>query len=43
VVLDFDLRAYFDNVRHDRLLANVAQRIDDADVMHLLKVRCGAD
>src|ERR1700738_4388878 len=37
-VLDFDLRAYFDNVRHDRLLAKVAQRIDDADVMHLLKV-----
>src|ERR1700740_879792 len=37
-VLDFDLRAYFDNVRHDRLLAKVAQRIVDADVMHLLKV-----
>ena len=37
-VLDFDLRAYFDNVRHDRLLAKVAQRIDDADVMRLLKV-----
>src|ERR1700758_1395205 len=37
-VLDLDLRAYFDNVRHDRLLAKVAQRIDDADVMHLLKV-----
>ena len=37
-VLDFDLRAYFDNVRHDRLLAKVARRIDDADVMHLLKV-----
>jgi len=37
-VLDFDLRAYFDNVRHDRLLEKVAQRIDDADVMHLLKV-----
>src|SRR5450432_466530 len=37
-VLDVDLRAYFDNVRHDRLLAKVAQRIDDADVMHLLKV-----
>ncbi|MGY4183221.1 hypothetical protein ACVIHH_008512 [Bradyrhizobium sp. USDA 4518] len=36
-VLDFDLRAYFDNVRHDRLLAKVAQRINDADVMHLLK------
>jgi hypothetical protein len=28
----------FDNVRHDRLLAKVAQRIDDADIMHLLKV-----
>jgi len=37
-VLDVDLRAYFDNVRHDRLLAKVAQRIYDADVMHLLKV-----
>src|SRR6201996_1042363 len=37
-VLDFDLRAYFDNVRHDRLLEKVAQRIDAADLMHLLKV-----
>ena len=37
-VLDFDLRAYFDNVRHDRLLAKVAQRVNDADIMHLLKV-----
>jgi RNA-directed DNA polymerase len=37
-VLDFDLRAYFDSVRHDRLLEKVAQRVDDADVMHLLKV-----
>src|SRR5258708_8832009 len=37
-VLDFDLRAYFDNVRHDRLLAKVAPRIDDPDVMHPLKV-----
>ena len=37
-VLDVDLRAYFDNVRHDRLLAKVAQRIDDGDIMHLLKV-----
>jgi len=36
-VLDFDLRAYFDNVRHDRLLEKVAQRVDDADIMHLLK------
>ena len=37
-VLDFDLRSYFDNVRHDRLLEKVAKRIDDADIMHLLKV-----
>ena len=37
-VLDFDLRAYFDNIRHDRLLEKVAQRVNDADVMHLLKV-----
>jgi hypothetical protein len=37
-VLDFDLRAYFDNVRHDRLLEKVAQRINDADIMHLLKL-----
>jgi RNA-directed DNA polymerase len=37
-VLDLDLRAYFDNVRHHLLLAKVAKRIDDADVMHLLKV-----
>jgi len=26
-VLDFDLRAYFDNVRHDRLLEKVAERV----------------
>src|SRR5499427_2587536 len=37
-VLDFDLRAYFDNDRHDRLLQKVAQRVDDADVLHLLKI-----
>ena len=28
-VIDFDLRSYFDNIRHDRLLAKVAQRVDD--------------
>lgn len=37
-VIDLDLSAYFDNVRHDRLLAKVARRIEDGDVMHLLKV-----
>ena len=46
-VIDLDLRSYFDNVRHDLLLAKVAKRIDDDDVMHLLKImlkangRCG--
>lgn len=37
-VIDLDLRAYFDNVRHDILLAKVAQRVRDRDVMHLLKL-----
>ena len=37
-VLDLDLRAYFDNVRHDRLLEKVAQRVNDPDIMHLLKI-----
>jgi RNA-directed DNA polymerase len=46
-VIDLDLRSYFDNVRHDLLLAKVAKRVDDDDVMHLLKImlkangRCG--
>jgi RNA-directed DNA polymerase len=35
-VIDLDLRAYFDSVRHDRLLAKVAARIRDDDVMGLL-------
>ena len=37
-VIDLDLRAYFDSVRHDRLLAKVAARVQDGAVMHLLKV-----
>jgi len=37
-VIDLDLKAYFDSVRHDRLLAKVARRIQDGDVLHLLKV-----
>lgn len=36
-VIDLDLRAYFDSVRHDRLLRKVATRIQDDDVMALLK------
>jgi RNA-directed DNA polymerase len=37
-IIDIDLRSYFDNVRHDRLLAKVARRVDDGDVLHLLKI-----
>jgi RNA-directed DNA polymerase len=37
-IIDLDLKAYFDNVRHDRLLAKVVARVDDDDVMHLLKM-----
>jgi RNA-directed DNA polymerase len=37
-VIDLDLCAYFDTVRHELLLRKVAQRINDTDVMHLLKV-----
>ena len=37
-VIDIDLRSYFDNVRHDLLLGKVARRVDDADVMWLLKM-----
>jgi RNA-directed DNA polymerase len=37
-IIDVDLKGYFDNVRHDLLLAKVAQRVNDAQVMHLLKL-----
>jgi RNA-directed DNA polymerase len=37
-VIDLDLRAYFDTVRHDVLLGKVARRINDDDVMRLLKL-----
>src|SRR5216684_2682263 len=32
-IIDIDLRSYFDNVRHDRLLAKVARRVDEVDGM----------
>ena len=37
-VIDLDLKAYFDGVRHDVLLAKVARRISDPDVLHLFKI-----
>jgi RNA-directed DNA polymerase len=38
LVIDLDLRAYFDNVRHHLLLEKVARRVSDDDVMRLLKM-----
>lgn len=37
-VIDFDLRAYFDNVRHDMVLAKVAERVDDDAILRVLKL-----
>jgi RNA-directed DNA polymerase len=37
-VIDVDLAAYFDSVRHDVLLAQVARRVNDRDILHLLKL-----
>jgi RNA-directed DNA polymerase len=37
-VIDVDLQAYFDNVRHHLLLAKVAQRVNDPDILHMLKL-----
>jgi RNA-directed DNA polymerase len=37
-IIDFDLRSYFDTVRHHILLAKVAQRISDEEVLWLLRM-----
>lgn len=37
-VIEVDLSSYFDNVRHHLLLEKMATRINDADVMRLLKL-----
>ena len=37
-VIDLDAKAYFDNVRHHILIQKLAQRIEDPDVLHLLKL-----
>lgn len=38
IVIDVDLKAYFDTVVHSILLEKIASRVDDGDVMHLLKI-----
>jgi RNA-directed DNA polymerase len=37
-VFDLDLRAFFDHVRHHILFEKVARRVNDPEVMHLLKL-----
>jgi RNA-directed DNA polymerase len=37
-VIDVDVQAYFDNIRHHRLLAQVAQRVKDPDGLHVRKL-----
>ncbi|WP_316399182.1 reverse transcriptase domain-containing protein [Bradyrhizobium sp. 33ap4] len=37
-ILDVYLRAYFDNIRHDRMLEKAALRIDDKEILHLLRL-----
>jgi hypothetical protein len=37
-VIDFDLRSYFDTVRHHFVLEKVARRVDDEAVLWLLKL-----
>ena len=37
-VIDVDLASYFDTVRHDILLGKVATRVDDDEVLRLLKL-----
>ncbi len=37
-IIDLDLKAYFDNVQHYLLLEKVARRVQDDEVLHLLKI-----
>jgi len=37
-VVDVDLSGYFDNIRHHLLLEKVGRRVQDDEVMHLLKL-----
>src|SRR3990167_7687721 len=37
-VIDLDLAAYFDTVRPDLLLGKVARRVQDAEILHLLRL-----
>ena len=36
-VIDVDLKSYFDNIRHHLLLRKLAQRVQDPEILHLVK------
>ena len=36
-VIDVDLKGYFDNIRHHILLRKVAERVEDPEILHLVK------
>lgn len=37
-VVDIDLSGYFDNIRHHILLEKIARRVQDDEIMHLIKL-----
>lgn len=37
IVIDVDLSKYFDTIRHDILLSKIASRVQDGQVLHLIK------
>ena len=37
MVIDVDLSSYFDNIRHSVLLDKIAKRVEDPQVLHLIK------
>jgi len=43
LVLEVDLTGYFDNVRHHILFERIAKRVNDDEVMHLIKLMCKAN
>ena len=42
-VVDVDLSGYFDNIRHHKLLEKVSRRVQDNDILHLLKLILNAN
>lgn len=37
-VIDIDLKSYFDNVRHHILMEKISKRVNDKEIMHLIKL-----